>query len=257
MIFHHNFTPEILSLGPFALRWYGLLYVTGLITAYLLAERRLKQESLIQPGQEGMALNAILIGVIGGSRLGYCLFYNFYYYLAHPLEIFFIWEGGLSFHGGLIGVLIAVWFLGGRTLTGFYRVGDVFALYTPIGLGLGRLGNFMNSELVGRPTDGSWGVIYDRVDTIARHPSQLYEAFLEGVLLFLILKLVSLKTKQAGVLFWGFIGLYGLFRFGVEFLRQPDSHLGFVWGPLTQGQLLSIPLILIAFGMTGILLRKK
>jgi phosphatidylglycerol:prolipoprotein diacylglycerol transferase len=257
MIFHHNFSPEIIGFGALSLRWYGLLYVTGLVTAYLLAERRLKNAGLLYAGQEGKVLNIILLAVIGGSRLGYCLFYNLPYYTAHPLEVLFIWQGGLSFHGGLIGVLIAMWVLGGKSIKGFYEWGDAFALFTPIGLGLGRLGNFMNSELVGRPTDGSWGVVYERVDSVLRHPSQLYEAFLEGLVLFLILYWISRQTKREGVLFWSFIGLYGLFRFLVEFVREPDFHLGLVWGPLTQGQLLSLPLIFGAFVMTGILLKKK
>ncbi len=257
MIFHHNFSPEIFSLGPFTLRWYGLFYVTGLVIAYLLIERGLKRAGLIKKGEEGRLLNAIIIGVVVGARLGYCFFYNAPYYLNYPLEIFAIWEGGLSFHGGLIGVLIAVWFLGGRTLEGFYKWGDQFALYTPIGLGLGRLGNFMNSELVGRPTDGSWGFVYDRVDSLARHPSQLYEAFLEGLLLFLILKWIGAKTQKTGVLFWAFVFFYGIFRFIVEFFREPDFHLGLILDPLSLGQLLSMPMLLIGALMLYIHLKKE
>lgn len=256
MIFHHSFSPEIFTLGPFTLRWYGLLYVAGLITAYLLAERRLKHQGLLQKGAEGHVLNVILITVIVGARLGYCLFYNLPYYISNPIEIFYIWKGGLSFHGALIGVLIGMWFLGGRTIEGMYRWGDCFALYTPIGLGLGRLGNFMNSELLGRATNGSWGIIYDLVDTIPRHPSQLYEAALEGLCLFLILKWISKKTQVPGVIFWAFISFYGLFRFAVEFFREPDIHLGLIWGPLTLGQILTIPMLLLGFGMMYIRLRK-
>jgi len=247
MIIHQNLSPELFTLGPLTLRWYGLLYVTGLLIAYLLCETRLKRLGILKPGEEGKLLNAILIGVIGGARLGYCLFYNLPYYSSHPLEIFFIWEGGLSFHGGFLGVLIALWFLGGRTWEGLYKWGDSFALFTPIGLGLGRLGNFMNSELVGRPTNGSWGMVFDRVDPVLRHPSQLYEFFLEGLLLFLILLWISRKTNKAGVLFWSFIGFYGSFRLLAEFFREPDPHLGFIWGPLSLGQLLSLPMLVIAF----------
>jgi phosphatidylglycerol:prolipoprotein diacylglycerol transferase len=157
-----------------------------------------------------------------------------------------IWRGGLSFHGGFLGVILGLWFFGGRTFQGLLRFGDAFALYTPIGLGLGRLGNFMNSELVGRPTNGSWGMIFERVDQVPRHPSQLYEAVLEGLVLFLILKFISRKTRETGVLFWSFIGCYGIFRFLVEFFREPDSQIGFVWGPFSLGQLLSLPMIFIA-----------
>jgi len=247
MVVHQNFSPEIFSLGPLTLRWYGLLYVSGLLIAYLLSERRLLATGLLKKGDEGKPLNAILIGVVLGARLGYCLFYNFSYYAVHPVDILFIWKGGLSFHGGLLGVMLALWFLGGRTLEGLYQWGDVFARYTPIGLGLGRLGNFMNSELVGRPTDGSWGMIFDRVDQLPRHPSQLYEACLEGLVLFLFLKWIGGRTQKTGVLFWAFVGSYGLFRFLLEFLREPDAQLGFVIGPLSLGQLLSLPMIAAAF----------
>lgn len=248
MIIHQNISPEIFSLGPLTLRWYGLLYVSGLLIAYLLSERRLLATGLLKKGDEGKPLNTILIGVVVGARLGYCLFYNFSYYAAHPLEVLYIWNGGLSFHGGLLGVMLALWFLGGQTSEGLYRWGDVFARYTPIGLGLGRLGNFMNSELVGRPTNGSWGMVFDRVDQLPRHPSQLYEACLEGLVLFLLLNWIGSRTQKTGVLFWTFIGFYGLFRFLLEFLREPDAQLGFVAGPLSLGQLLSLPMILIAFG---------
>lgn len=257
MIFHHDFSPYMVQFGPVAVRWYGFFYAMGLFTAYLLSEKRLRNSGILKPGEEGRLFNAIILGVIVGARAGYCLVYNLPYYLEHPLEVFFIWNGGLSFHGGFAGVLLALWLMGGRTLRGLYVWGDAFALYTPIGLGLGRLGNFMNSELVGRPTDGSWGVIFEKVDALPRHPSQLYESLLEGLLLFTILRLISLKTKTPGILLWSFVAFYAIFRFTVEFFRQPDEQLGYVLGPLSMGQLLSIPMLLLALAMILILLREK
>lgn len=257
MIFHHDFSPFMFQAGPIAIRWYGFFYALGLFTAYLLSERRLKRLNILRPGDEGLLFNAMVLGVILGSRLGYCLFYNFSYYLEHPIEVFFVWNGGLSFHGGLVGMLIVYWLMGKRDNKGFYAFGDAFALYTPVGLGLGRLGNFMNSELVGRPTHGNWGVIFERIDDIPRHPSQLYESFLEGALLFCILWLISRRVQIPGILLWTAISLYGLFRFIVEFFRQPDEQLGFVLGPLSMGQLLSFPMFVLAGCVVFYLLLKK
>jgi len=236
--------------GPLAVRWYGFFYALGLFTAYILSEGRLRKQGLLKKGQEGLLFNVIVLGVIGGARLGYCLFYNFTYYIEHPIEILYVWQGGLSFHGAFLGVFAALWFMGGRSIQGLQKWGDSFALFTPLGLGFGRIGNFMNSELVGRPTNGNWGVMFERVDLIPRHPSQLYEAVLEGYLLFAILYFLSQKTNREGLIFWTCIALYGTFRFFVEFFRLPDEHLGLVWQGFSQGQILSLPMIFFAVLMT-------
>lgn len=249
MVFYHNISPVFLHAGPLSIRWYGLFYALGLLSAYLLSERRLRRQGLLSAGGEGRVFNAIILGVIAGARLGYCLFYNFSYYSRHPFEILFIWEGGLSFHGGLLGGIAALWYLGGRTLEGLHGWGDAFALYAPIGLGLGRIGNFMNSELVGRPTNGDWGVVFQRVDAVVRHPSQLYEAALEGGLLFLTLWLISKQCRKKGIIFWSSIILYGVFRTFVEQFREPDAHIGTIAAGLSAGQILSLPMIIFAAGM--------
>ncbi len=170
------------------------------------------------------------------------------YYLDHPLEVFAIWHGGLSFHGGFVGVILAGMFFLRRHGLGFYEVADMVVVPVPIGLGLGRIGNFINGELVGRPTHATWCMVFSAGD-VCRHPSQLYEALLEGGVLFAALWILSRRPRPPGVIFWSFVGLYGLFRFLVEFFRQPDPQLGLILGPFSMGQMLSMPMFLLGAAM--------
>jgi len=185
------------------------------------------------------------MGVVVGGRLGYILFYKLPFYLAHPLQIFAVWEGGMSFHGGFLGVIIAFVVYARRKQIPFFTLIDMAALCAPVGLGLGRIGNFINGELYGRQTDVPWGMVFPGGGPLPRHPSQLYEALLEGLLLFLIVRWVSRRSSVTGVAGWTFVAGYGLFRFIVEFFRQPDDHLGLLVSFFSMGQLLSLPMFLL------------
>ena len=242
--------PVFLELGPLQFRWYGLMYLIGLSAAYFLIRRR--------AGAKGLALTSDQIydmvvfaafGVFIGGRIGYTLFYNFPYYSQHPLKIFAVWEGGMSFHGGLIGTTIALIWFGRRHGIPIYTIADLAAGVTPIGLGFGRLGNFINGELYGRPTDVDWCMVFPAGGPACRHPSQLYEAGLEGVLLFTVIWLIGRRPKPPGTLLWSFITGYGICRLIVELFREPDPHMGFVLGPITMGQMLSAPMVLIGIFM--------
>jgi phosphatidylglycerol:prolipoprotein diacylglycerol transferase len=241
-----NIDPVLFRVGPLAFRWYGLMYLLGLTAAYFLIRNRaaVHQADLSKDQLYDLIVYAAF-GVFLGGRFGYTLFYNFKFYAENPLKIFAVWEGGMSFHGGLLGVIVAiVWFCRRRGLPVF-PIGDLAALSAPIGLGLGRLGNFINGELYGRATDVDWCMEFPNGGGVCRHPSQLYEAGLEGVLLFVVLWMISLRRTPPGTIFWSFIAGYGLCRFIVEFFREPDYHLGYILGPFSMGQLLSVPMILL------------
>lgn len=251
MLTYPQIDPVIVQIGPLAVRWYGLMYLAGFMAAYFLIRHLARYRDLPLASQE---LSDLLfygvLGVILGGRLGYTLFYNFSYYADHPLRIFAVWEGGMSFHGGLLGVVAASLIFCHRKGLPRLLTGDILVTAATIGLGLGRLGNFINAELWGRVTDVPWGMVFPGGGPEPRHPSQLYEAFLEGPVLFLILWLLHRRKAPAGAPFFAFFLFYGLFRFGVEFFRQPDAHLGFLWGGATMGQLLSLPMVLFgAFGL--------
>lgn len=238
--------PVFFSLGPLKFRWYGLMYLLGLTGAYFLIRARAKAKkiALSQEQLYDLIVYAAL-GVFLGGRIGYTLFYNAAYYIEHPLSILAVWEGGMSFHGGLIGTCIALWIFCRRKGFAPYTIADLAAQAVPIGLGFGRIGNFINGELYGRATDVEWCMVFPRGGEACRHPSQLYEAGLEGLALFLLLWFVGRRDTPPGTVFWGFIGGYGLFRSIVELFREPDAHLGFLFGPLTMGQLLSFPMVLL------------
>src|SRR6185436_18896554 len=187
----------------------------------------------------------LIIGVMVGGRLGYVLFYDLPSYMRDPLSVFAIWQGGMSFHGGFIGVIIAAWLACYRKGWNFWEIADLVCVAVPIGLGLGRIGNFINGELFGRPTSRPWGMIFPDGGGVPRHPSQVYEALLEGLLLFLILRWIYRKNFYRGTVFWALVGFYGLFRFCVEFVREPDTQIGFDLGPFTRGQLLTVPMLVI------------
>ena len=244
--------PVFFRLGPLQFRWYGLMYLLGLLAAYFLVKHRAASRNIpLGTAQMSDLIVYAAFGVFLGGRLGYTLFYNTGYYLQNPLKILAIWEGGMSFHGGLLGVCIALSLFCYKKGFAAYTIADLAALAAPIGLGLGRLGNFINGELYGRPTDVSWCMVFPRGGSACRHPSQLYEAALEGMVLFGILWFLGRKATPPGTVFWGFFAGYGIFRSFAELFREPDAHLGFVLGPMTMGQLLSFPMILL--GLTMIL----
>lgn len=254
MLTYPDIDPVAFSLGPLKVHWYGLMYLFAFLLAIGVAlTRSRKPWSPVKRSQVEDLIMYGAFGVILGGRFGYVVFYNFDKWLSDPLWLLRLWEGGMSFHGGLIGVLVALWLYARKIEQPFLAVADFAAPLVPIGLGLGRIGNFIGQELWGRPTDSPWGMVFPRdPEGLARHPSQLYEAFLEGVVLFAILFWFSRKPRPAGTVGGLFLLLYGLFRFAVEFLREPDQHIQFdLFGWMTRGQILCIPMIVI-----GILLLK-
>ncbi len=248
--------PVIFSIGPLAVRWYGLMYLLGFVGGYFVMGHiaRLRDFPI---GKEEISdlLFYGVFGVVAGGRLGYTLFYNAEYYLSRPWEIVYVWEGGMSFHGGLLGVLAVLLFYCKKRKYSLLMIADLVVAAVPIGLGFGRLGNFINAELWGRPTDLPWGVVFPGAGPEPRHPSQLYEAGLEGLLLFVIIYLLHRRNVAPGVAGFSFLAFYGLFRFLVEFVRQPDAHLGFLWAGATMGQLLSLPMLIA--GAVGLFVLMK
>jgi len=240
-----NIDPILIDLGPIRVSWYGLMYIFGFFASYLIVRYQMKKKDfgISKLEVENLYFDLIL-GLIIGARLGYVLFYDLKVYLSDPFEILAIWHGGMSFHGGLIGVLIVGILFSWKNKKSFWRIGDLIIVTAPIGLGLGRIGNFINGELYGRVTQVPWGMIFPKGGPLPRHPSQLYESALEGGVLFLILWFMKDRKLPAGGLLAIFLFFYGLFRFIVEFLREPDPQLGFVLGPFTMGQILSAFMIL-------------
>ena len=235
-----NFNPILIELGPIRVSWYGLMYVLGFFASYLLVRYQMKKKDFgVSKLEVENLFFYLILGLIIGARLGYVLFYDLKMYLKDPLEIFAIWHGGMSFHGGLIGVLIVAILFSWKNKKPFWKIVDLFIVTAPIGLGLGRIGNFINGELYGRVTRVPWGMIFKNGGSLPRHPSQLYESALEGGVLFLILWFLKDKKLPDGGLLAAFLSLYGLFRFFVELFREPDPQLGFILGPFTMGQTLS------------------
>ncbi|TCZ83833.1 prolipoprotein diacylglyceryl transferase [Lysobacter sp. N42] len=266
----HDIDPIALSLGPVQIHWYGVMYLLGFVAAWWLGRQRVRAGRL--PGVSEQAFGDMLfyamLGVVLGGRIGYVLFYAFGDLLQNPLMLFRIWEGGMSFHGGLLGVMLGVWLWSRRHRMHFMDSMDFIAPLVPLGLGLGRLGNYIGGELWGKPTGGGWGVVFPRalpaeyaglpaerlrelhaqgvLDAFARHPSQLYQAVLEGVVMAALVWWYSSRPRPRYAVGGLFALLYGLFRFLVEFVREPDAHLGYLaFGWLTMGQVLSLPLILL------------
>jgi phosphatidylglycerol:prolipoprotein diacylglycerol transferase len=243
------FDPVLVTIGPLAIRWYALAYLAGFVLGWLYGQKLAAQNP---KGPSPKAIDDFLtwavIGTVLGGRIGYILFYQFGYYLSDPLEMFKVWHGGMSFHGGMLGVIAAIWLFTKREKIPFFAFSDILACVTPIGLGLGRLANFVNGELFGRPTDVPWAMIFPRGGDVPRHPSQLYEAGLEGLVLFLILYFLARRPwvrERVGLLSGSFLTLYGLFRFTAEFFREPDPQLGFLFDGATMGQLLCLPMIAV------------
>jgi len=247
VIWTHDIDPIAVELGAFQIHWYGVMYLLAFGSAYLLGSVQAKRTGLWSEKQLSDLIFYGALGVILGGRVGYVLFYHFDYFLENPLWLFHVWEGGMSFHGGLLGVVaVILWFSKSQSKS-LLEIGDFVAPLVPLGLAAGRMGNFIGGELWGRATDQTWGVIFPRAsDLLARHPSQLYEALLEGIVLFAIVWIYSLKPRKLGSVSGLFLLGYGLARSVVEFFREPDAHLGFIgFDVLTMGQLLSLPMILV------------
>ncbi len=245
MLPYPKIDPVLIHLGPLKVRWYGLMYVLGFGAAFLLVRHQLRKFKLREIEAHFDNLNfVLLLSLILGGRLGYVLFYNLPYYLHHPAEIVATWEGGMSFHGALIGLLLGGLLYCRRHDLDFWRVADLYVVAGPVGLGLGRIGNFINGELYGRESTVPWAMIFPGGGPLPRHPSQLYESFLEGVVLFSILWWAKDRARGSGAMLALFLVCYGVLRCIGELFREPDPQLGFLFGPLTMGQLLSGVMIL-------------
>ncbi len=254
MLIHPQIDPVALKLGPLAIHWYGLTYLAAFGLFMLLGNARLRHQPFVSvqqpsPWARRDVEDILFLGVMGvvlGGRVGYCLFYKPAYYLAHPLEVFAVWQGGMSFHGGLLGVILAmVWYARSRQRP-FWQVMDFVAPCVPTGLAAGRLGNFINGELWGRVADPSlpWGMVFLGAGDLPRHPSQVYQLLLEGLLLFVLLWLYARKPRATGQVSAAFLFGYGVFRFIAEFFREPDAHLGLLSLGMSMGQWLCLPMIL-------------
>lgn len=246
MFVRPDFDPIALSIGPLDIHWYGLMYLLSFVVGWGMAVVRTRQSHIHWHRDEvGDFLFYVVLGVVLGGRLGYCLLYQPDLFLHHPIQIFYIWQGGMSFHGGMLGVFLASWLFGRKTNRTFFTITDFIAPMVPIGLFFGRIANFINGELIGRAADVPWAMIYPHVDMQPRHPSELYEATLEGLVLFAILWIYAAKPRPRMAVSGLFLIGYGAFRFFCEFFRQPDAFAGFVaFGWMTLGQLYSAPMVL-------------
>lgn len=254
MLQHPQIDPVALQIGPLAIHWYGLTYLAAFALFYWLGRLRLRHPpyagiTVPRPWAPRDVEDILFLGVLGvvaGGRLGYCVFYQPAYYLQHPLEVFYVWQGGMSFHGGLIGVMLAmVWYARSRGRP-FLQVMDFVAPCVPTGLAAGRVGNFLNGELWGRVADPSlpWGMVFRGAGDLPRHPSQVYQFLLEGLLLFVLLWLYARRPRQTGQVSGLFLVGYGVFRFIAEFFREPDAHLGLLALGMSMGQWLCVPMVL-------------
>jgi phosphatidylglycerol---prolipoprotein diacylglyceryl transferase len=260
------FDPVAIAIGPIAIRWYALAYIGGIVLGWIYARSLLKNEKLwggpapISLLQLDDFILWVTLGIILGGRTGYVLFYNLGFFIQHPAEIFELWKGGMSFHGGFLGCVAAVILFCRKNNLPILSLGDVTTAVGPIGLFLGRLANFINSELWGRPADPTlpWAIIFPNGGPLPRHPSQLYEAGLEGLVLFAILAAMIRfgALKRPGLILGSFIAFYGLARITGEFFREPDPQLGFLWGGLTMGMLLSVPMVIVGAIIAVLALRR-
>jgi len=250
-MFFHNINPVIFEIGPFQVRYYGVFYALGFIIAYFMISYLAKRRQIgITKDDVADLITYELVGVVLGARLAYVLFYNLSFYAQNPINILKLWHGGLSFHGGLLGAIIAAYLFCRKKKIGFYDIADITVIPVALALALGRIGNFINAELYGRITDMPWCIDYSKNQYVSdlpsgcRHPSQIYES-LKNFFIFAVLWLIKDKKLPKGFMFWSFVTLYGLLRTIVEFFRTPDEQVGFIFNYFTMGQLLSIPLFLI------------
>jgi phosphatidylglycerol---prolipoprotein diacylglyceryl transferase len=257
--------PVLVSIGPFAVRWYALAYIVGILGGWLMARAIIRNEAL-WGGPAPMTvvdyddfLLWVTLGIILGGRIGYVLFYNPAYFAAHPFEILQLWNGGMSFHGGFTGCVVAVVLFSVKRRIPMLSLGDVTCAVGPIGLFLGRIANFINGELWGRPTDVPWAMVFPGAGPLPRHPSQLYEAALEGLVLFAVLMafIRAGALRRPGLIIGAFALGYGVARTICEFFREPDAQLGFLWGGLTMGMLLNVPLMLAGAAFIAAALKRK
>ncbi len=256
MLTYPQIAPEIFSIGPISVRWYGTMYLFGFLSAWLLGRARANRTKLFTPAAFEDVLVWGIFGVVVGARLGYVIFYKPFFYMENPLAIFQVWHGGMSFHGGLLGVMVAQWLAGRKYGKSFFEVMDFMAPLVPPGLFFGRLGNFINAELWGNVTTSPLGMIFPGGGPLPRHPSQLYEAVFEGAVLFTCLWIFSAKPRPRMAVSGAFALGYGFFRAFIEFFRQPDAHLGYLAGNfLTMGMVLCVPLM--AFGVILLILAYK
>ncbi len=243
----HDINPIFISLGDFHIYWYGIMYLIAFLSAWYVGNLYIKKNIVgINRDDFSDLMFYCFLGILIGGRVGYTIFYNFAYTLENPITIFYLWNGGMSFHGGFIGVILAIVYFCKKSKIPFFEISDFIVRLVPIGLFTGRVGNFINGELWGKPTDIIWGVIFPKIDNLPRHPTQIYEAILEGIVLFIILNFVFTEKLKASVMTSYFLILYSLFRFTVEFFRVPDAHIGYLalnW--VTMGQILCIPMFLL------------
>ena len=248
----HNFDPVLIDLGIIKIHWYSLAYVFGILIGWwygrLIITKKIHgsdQENYLKNFDD--LISYIIIGVIVGGRLGYVIFYNLTFFLNKPIEIFKLWEGGMSFHGGLIGVILSTYIFSKVKKLNYKIYFDIICCAAPIGIFLGRIANFINSELYGTPTDKPWGIIFPEIDNLSRHPSQLYEAFLEGIVLFVLINFLFLKKNfNYGLISFLFLIFYGIFRIISEFYREPDKHIGYIFDFISLGSLLSVGMMIFA-----------
>tara|TARA_Y100000996_G_scaffold9242_1_gene7631 strand:+ start:961 stop:1743 length:783 start_codon:yes stop_codon:yes gene_type:complete len=259
MTYIHNINPVLITIGPLNLYWYGAMYaISFILIDYMMKQQANEHDDSFNLVILDKILLISLISLILGGRLGYVLFYNMEYYLLNLNRVLFIWEGGMSFHGALLGVLIGLLYISKTENISFLKISDLVVLYIPIGLFFGRIGNFINSELYGHPTDSDYGVIFPIIDNIPRHPSMLYEAFLEGIVLYIVLRFMYKKRLDTGILTSLFLTLYALFRFIVEFVRVPDVHIGYLYSTwLTMGMILSFPMFIFGIMIYYFSIKRK
>jgi phosphatidylglycerol:prolipoprotein diacylglycerol transferase len=259
----HNLDPVLLDFGLIVIRWYSLAYIFGIVIGWWFGKKIiihiLKNTNFkFKLDDFDDLISYLIISIIVGGRIGYVIFYNFNYYILNPLEIIKVWEGGMSFHGALIGIVIGTYLFSKKKSISMFFILDIIACVAPVGIFLGRIANFINSELIGKVTSVSWGVIFPLVDTLPRHPSQLYEAMLEGVTLFLILNILIFKRKyKVGSSSYLFLIYYGFFRILSEIFREPDAQIGYVFSFFSMGTILSFFMILSGFVISGILKKNE